>query len=294
MITVNASSAVVVFHNDHFLSEAEPPAVSLFDRGYSHGDAVFETLRAYRGRPFRLDAHLDRMFIGISTLGIACPLSRADIGGVVCEAIDKTGLDAVQVRVTVSRGECGSGIGTADCGRATVTAIARPFVGYPNDAYRHGIATSIVSARRIPNACIPTTFKSANYLPSVLARRELDSRAQLEGLVLSVDGEVVGGTVSNVFMVCEGELHTPALSSGCLPGVTRQAIIELAARLGVPVREHRLLPSVLEDVDELFFTNSLMELLPAAVVAMRSIAAPGPITRRLHAELLELIDSEVR
>jgi branched-subunit amino acid aminotransferase/4-amino-4-deoxychorismate lyase len=152
----------------------------------------------------------------------------------------------------------------------------------------------MVSRRRIPNTCIPSSFKSANYLPCVLARRELDSRGQIEGLVLSIDGELVSGTVSNLFLVRDGVLYTPRLSSGCLPGVTRAAVLELSSRLGISAHEERLEPSALVDVDEVFFTNLVMTLLPVRAIEDRLLAAaPGPITKRLQHALADLIDQEL-
>jgi branched-chain amino acid aminotransferase len=288
-----SGEASAVFIGDRFLDPDEPARISLFDRGYLHGDAVFETLRTYRCRPFRLRAHLDRLLTGARILGIDPPLSVQQMIAVVDEAIARTALDAAHIRVTLSRGPGGPGLGASGCGSPLISVVAGPLRRYPPCAYREGIPTSAVSARRIPGACIPSTFKSANYLPAVLARRELDVRGQTEGLVLSVDGELVGGTVSNLFLVRAGELQTPWLHSSCLPGVTRAAVLELSSELGIRAREQRLELPDLVHADEAFFTNSLMELLPIRAVDGRRLrTVPGAVTERLRGALINLIERE--
>jgi branched-chain amino acid aminotransferase len=290
--TPNAPRAVYL--GERFLDPGERPTVSLFDRGYLLGDSIFETLRCYRGVPFRLEAHLDRFAYGAAVLGMSPHADRAELSSLVREAVDRSGLDSASVRITLSRGEGTGTVSPAACTAPVLSIVVRPLLPYPASAYRDGIASMVVTVRRIPPACIDPAIKCGNYLPSVLGRRELDARNMVEGVQRSVDGDVVGGTVSNVFAVIGGELLTPPLTSGCLPGVTRAAVLALTAATGVPCREQTLRVEDLHDATELFFTNSLMECLPVATLDRQRLSpAPGPVTRRLHEAFQDLVDKEV-
>lgn len=285
--------ATVVYLDGTFLEPHERPTVSLFDRGYLLGDSVFETLRCYRGVPFRLGDHLERFEYSAAVLGIPLPAERVAMGALVREAVARSGLHEAALRITLSRGEGVGTISPASCTAPVLSIVVRPLQPYPAAAYVEGIQSSIVSPRRIPSACIDPAIKCGNYLPSVLARRELEARDMLEGVQLSVDDEVVGGSVSNVFVVAHGRLRTPHPASGCLPGVTRAAVLALAGELGLPWSEDRLRVTDLYAADEMFFTNSLMECLPVAGLDHRRFAAaPGPVTRRLHEALRERIRKE--
>jgi branched-chain amino acid aminotransferase len=267
--------------------------VSLFDRGYLLGDSIFETLRVYGGAPFRLDRHLDRLEYAARVTGIGVPIGREVIVELVDEAIRRGGQGAASIRITVSRGEGPQGISPQGCDHPVLSIVVRELAGYPESAYRTGIRTKIVSARRVPAACLDPAIKCGNYLPGILARRELDADGMIEGVQLGVDGQIVCGTVSNVFLVAGRRLRTPDPTSGCLPGITRAAVLEIAASVGLEPVEERIEPFDLDAADEMFFANSIMECLPVAKCQLHCFGAvPGPATLAVHAALRALIARE--
>lgn len=277
--------SVVVFLRDRFVVPEEAK-VSLFDRGYLYGDAVFETLRSYGGRTFRLFAHLERLEAAARRLGIAPP---RDVDAIVRQALDRFGDGDASVRITLSRGEGAPGITIRGDERPTFSVVVRTFAPRPPDA--PGIASGFATTRKIPRQCLPSELKTANYLSSVLARRELDARGMSEGAQLSIDDRVVSGTASNVFFVdAHGVLVTPDAASGCREGVTREALLELA---GGNIETRPVAAHELATAREIFFCNSLVECLPVASFEGRAFAAaPGPITRRLHSALRARISAE--
>lgn len=289
-----ANPLSTVVHIDGRFTTAADAKVSLLDRAYLFGDSAFDTLRTYQGVPFRLGQHIDRLIHSARVLGIPLAQSRAELAELTQETIQRTGLGDSYVRITLSRGEGGRGLSPVGCEKPVLSIIARPLSLYPAEAYRDGIRSMTVNTRRVPAACLDPSIKCGNYLPSIMARRELDGAGMIEGVQLSVDGIVVCGTVSNLFMVRDGELLTPALASGCLPGVTRAAILELAAEIGLKYSEITLRPADLVAADEMFFCNTLMECLPVAELDGRRFAgAPGDVTRRVQAAWRELVEREV-
>lgn len=288
-----ASFRQVVYLGDRFLEPGEEPRVSLFDRGYLLGDSVFETLRAYKGVPFRLDQHLHRLQYSARVLGIVLPLGLGELRSLVLEAVRRAELDDAYVRVTVSRGEGPPGVSPSQCGQPLLSVIARPLQPYPAEAYARGIRSAVVRARRIPDVCIDSRAKCGNYLPSILGRRELDEQGMIEGVQLAVEGHVCGGTVSNLFVIEGRRLRTPDLASGCLPGITRAVLLELAPGLGLQPVEERLQVEDLTRADEMFFASTLMECLPVASLGEHTFGAvPGPHTLALHGALRSLIERE--
>lgn len=273
----------VVYLGDRFVDPGDA-RVSIFDRGYLFGDSIFETVRAYDGAPFALDAHLDSLVHASECTGIALP-SRSELARLVHEALARSGLESAYLRITVSRGEGGSGIGTLGATAPVLSIIVREHVPYPASAYADGIDAVTLATRKIPAACLDPAMKTGNYLPNILARRELERHGLFEGVVLSVAGAVVSGTVSNLFLVEGGVLRTPDEASGCRPGVTRRIVLDLASALGLDAAVAPISPAELARAEEAFFTNTLMECLPVRHLDGRPLgsAASGSITRRLGA-----------
>ncbi|MCE9545402.1 MAG: aminotransferase class IV, partial [Planctomycetia bacterium] len=249
--------STIVYIDGRFTTASEAK-VSLLDRAYLFGDSVFDTLRTYQGVPFRLGQHLDRLMHSARVLGIPLHQNCAELAELTQETVRRSGLDEAYVRITLSRGEGGRGLSPVGCDQPVLSIIARPLSPYPAEAYRDGIRSMTVNTRRVPAACLDPSIKCGNYLPSIMARRELDVVGMIEGVQLGVNGTVVCGTVSNLFIVRDGELRTPDVASGCLPGVTRAAILELAAEIGLKCIETTLRPADLAAADEMFFCNTLM------------------------------------
>lgn len=282
-----------VYLNGRFLEPGEPATVSLFDRGYTVGDGCFETLRAYRGVPFRLDAHLERLAHSLDVLQIELKQTMPELRDAVLEAVARSGLQDANLRITVSRGEGPSALSLVGADSPTLSVVVRELRPIPDEAYREGIDSMIVTPRKVPAECIDPAVKSNNYLPSILARRELDARGMLEGVMLAVERHVCSGTSGNVFMVKDGALSTPSLDSPCLPGVTRAAIVECAALCGVSAVERRMTVEELYGADEVFFTNSVIECLSVASLdGHRYNVGPETVTATLAQSFRQLVERE--
>jgi branched-chain amino acid aminotransferase len=283
----------VVYLRDRFLAPDEPPLVSLFDRAYLLGDSIFETLRAYHGVPFRLGQHLDRLAYASAVAGITIPLPRPALEHVITTGLVRAGLPDASIRITVSRGLGTGSVSPAGCDDPLLSVVVQQLRPYPPAGYAAGIRTAIVQTRRIPAASIDPGMKCGNYLPSILARREVDARGMLEAIQLGTEDQVVSGTVSNLFLIHGDRLITPDLASGCLPGVTRACVLALANDVGLKATEQRLGVEDVYAADEAFFANTLMECLPICEVdGRRYAAAPGPGTTKVHAALTALIHEE--
>ncbi|WP_157601313.1 aminotransferase class IV [Stigmatella aurantiaca] len=264
------------------------------ERGYLFGDAAFETLRGYGGHVFRLERHLERLAHSAQVLALRLPGSPETLAAQVREAVARSPHTDCAIRVTLSRGEGGAGISTKGFENPVFSITVKPLRSYPEEAYARGIRTRVVGPRKVPPECLDPTIKSGGaYLPSIIARQELDRDGMVEGVQLAVAGHVVSGLVSNIFAVSGRRLLTPDLASGCLPGITREALLQLAPSVGLEPTETRLSLDTLLQADELFFANSLMECLPVQQLNEHSFhPAPGPFTRELRAALHQLIHHE--
>jgi branched-chain amino acid aminotransferase len=276
--------STVVFLGDRFLGADEPALVPLADRGYLHGDSVFATLRALDGRPCAAERHLRRLFAAARCFGVAMPMGEARLTEVMTEAASRVGVPDVTLRVTASRGVGRWGLDTSGSFATTLSVVARPTTAPSEEARTRGVATKILSTRRVPAACLPPSHKTGNYLVSIAARRELEGL--VEGVQLSVDGRVSSGTISNLFLVRDGALITPDESADCRLGVTREMILELAPSLGLRAVEADVRVEDLATADEIFFASSVMLCLPVrrveGVAELRSVES----ALRLHDALL--------
>lgn len=259
-----------------------PPAeakVDLLDRGWLLGDGVFATMRGYGGLCFRPQMHLAALAEGADALGIALPAAPSTIAAVADEAARRTGARDAYVRVTLTRG--------------AFAIVARELDVPTERAYVDGIETMVVKPRRIPPECVDPTFKTTSYAPQIIAWREIEARGIREGIQLALDGTIACGTTSNVFVVKGDVLRTPPVSTGCRPGVTRAAVMEIAQKLGMTVREERIELASLDDADEAFFTSTRVECLPFVWPTARRQVSGFPVTARLRAAFRELVFEEI-
>jgi branched-chain amino acid aminotransferase group I len=258
--------------------ERDRATVSVLDRGFLYGDGLFETVRAYAGTPFQPAEHLARLQASGSVLGIPVP---DGLDKVIAQLIRANGLGDAYVRVTVSRGPHTGALAPDDPPTPTVLVEARPLHPYPVTLYERG-AVAVVSSLPHDGSNPLRRHKTTSYLLSILARREAKQRGADEALLLDPAGNVAEGATSNVFCVRGGELFTPPLDLNILPGVTRATVIDLARRAGIPVREERFRLASLLYANEVFLTNSLMELLPLHFVEDHAFSPiPGPVTQVL-------------
>lgn len=282
----------VVYVNGRFVPQ-EHARISVFDRGFLYGDGVFETLRAYRGRIFRLADHLDRLHRSAKQIHLTVPEAPDKLESLLYETLKRNELPDAILRLTLSRGE-GSGFDIAPDTPPTLVITARPVESLPKARYRDGVSVLLVpdSAPHLPGAA--QQAKSANFLPYILARRMAREADHWDAVLLNHRGEVCDASTSNVFVVHDGTLKTPPLNEYVLAGITRKGVLELALRLGIEAREETILASDLLQADEVFLTNTGIELLPVTRVNDTAIGMgkPGAVTARLHAEFLKSIESE--
>jgi branched-chain amino acid aminotransferase len=262
----------------------ENAKVSVYDRGFLYGDAVFEVLRTYRGAPFALDEHLRRLHRSGERVALTMPASEAVFREEVERAIAEGRNKESYVRIMVTRGSGPLSLDPDTARKPLRVVLVEPVVPPSRDVYARGIAAVTVHTRRTVDETAAAGAKVTNYLANLLAIREAKSRGAQEALVVDGLGNVVEGASSNVFIVKAGRVRTPPESAGILPGITRAHVLDAASRLGIAVDESELKPPDVYAADEVFITSSIRELLPVVQVDEYSIGAgvPGPVSRRVH------------
>ncbi|HET6464940.1 MAG TPA: aminotransferase class IV, partial [Nitrospiria bacterium] len=257
---------------------------------------VFETLRAYHGSLFRLNEHLKRLGKSAQGLEITLPHTLPVLQRHLKETLVVNRLKNALLRICISRG-CGPiGLDPALCQKPTIVIIPRVFNGYSERQYHNGLKIAIVSVRRTPRTVLDPRIKSANFLNNILAKIQAKRARADEGLMLTANGYLTEGSISNFFIVTRGGLYTPTVDLGILAGITRGLVIDLAKQADIPVKETRLRPSDLYKADECFLTNTSMEIMPVAKADGFTIGGgkPGPVTRFLHKAYQKRVRVECR
>jgi branched-chain amino acid aminotransferase len=272
-----------VYLNDRFVPETDA-VVSVFDHGFLYGDGVYETMRAYRGRVLLLAKHLGRLERSASRLHLALPVPIERVGDLVRASIERNRLQDAYIRITVSRGPGEIGLDPALCKTPTLVIISKPFRPYPESFYSDGVEIAIVRTRRNLPEALPPEVKSLNFLNNILAKIEATATGAYDGVMLNHRDELTEATTSNLFVVHNGRLRTPALECGILEGITRGIVLHLAQELALPTEETRLGVADLFGADECFLTNTTLEVLPVTKVNGRPVGSgrPGQVTGRLH------------
>lgn len=284
----------IVYLNGSFVPRSEAK-VSVFDRGYLYGDGVFEGIRQYSGRVFRLEQHLERLYRGARAIALEIPMAPEELRETILETIRRNGLQDAYIRVVVSRGQGDLGLDPRACrSPATVVVIADTISLYPKEVYEQGLEVITCATRRNLPAALNPQIKSLNYLNNILAKIEVVRAGAHEGLMLNQQGYIAEATGDNIFVWLRGTLITPPSHSGILEGVTRQVAIELAAEMELPFREDLLTLYDVYSADECFLTGTAAEIVPVSRVDGRLIGdgKPGPITKRLTARFKEVTVTE--
>lgn len=262
------------------------------DHGLLYGDGLFEGIRIYGGRVFRLDLHLARLAAGARAIGLVLPATAEDLRAIILETARAFGSDEAYVRLLVTRGEGPLGVDPTPCTAPRIVCIVDAIALYPSEIRARGLDLATVSLRRPPSDVLDPRVKSLNYLNSVLSRREARLRGADEALILNLAGQVAEASVANVFVVRGGALATPPACDGALEGITRRSVLELAARLGIPAAERSVGRADLFAAEEVFLTGT-----GARIAAVRSVdgaaigdGAPGPVVRRIDAAFSELVE----
>jgi branched-chain amino acid aminotransferase len=268
--------------------------VSVFDHGLLYGDGVFEGIRIYRRRIFRLDAHLARLHASAHAIGLTLPMDRATLAEMVCAAVRANRQEDGYIRLVVTRGEGPLGLDPKTCPRPCVIVIVTDLAVYPAEQYAAGIRVVTAATRQVPAGSIDPRIKSLNYLKNVLARLEAHEAGAAEALMLNPEGFVAECTADNVFAVRGRAITTPPATEGALDGITRAVIHELAGAAGLGWEEQRMGRYDLYTADECFLTGTGAEIIPVVRLDGRVIGTgrPGPITRELTAAFQDLAASE--
>jgi len=285
--------ASVVYVDGRFVTKDEA-TVSVYDHGFLYGDGVFEGIRAYNGRVFKLREHVDRLFESAHTLQLKIPMSRAQMVDAIVETVRRTGFRDAYIRPVISRGRGDLGIDPRKCPTPSVVIIVDTIQLYPEEAYRRGLRLVTTSTRMRPPDVLNPRIKTCNYLSNIMARLEVNLSGADEGLMLTTQGQVAECTADNVFVVRRGRVETPPVYLGILQGVTRQTVLDLCGTLGVPAVEQVMSLHDVYTADECFLTGTGAELGPVVQVDGRAIGTgtPGPITNRILKAFRELAARE--
>ena len=281
------------------VKDTNDATVAALDRGLLYGDGLFETMRSYRGRVFRLNAHLERLAASAGFLRLQLPYGIAELADAVRSLVDiaRASMPAdgdCYLRLTLTRGPH-TGPLTLDTGQApTVIIHAKELVDYPAEYRRDGMPVCIASIRRNEGSPLPR-HKTLNYLDSLLAKAEAGDRGCAEALLLNNAGELAEGATSNLFWVRDNTVHTPAVEAGLLPGITRGTVIDLCRSLQMPLKEGLFGPEELRGADEIFLTNSLMELMPVRSIDGHAPGCdvPGAVTDLLLKAYRRQVEKEI-
>jgi len=257
--------------------------ISVFDHGLLYGDGIFEGIRAYHGSVFRLKEHIDRLFYSAKAIMLAIPMSRAEMMKAVLDTCRRNKLRDCYIRLVVTRGVGTLGLNPRSCKAPSVIIIAGNIQIYPRELYERGMDIITVPTTRNLHSALNPAIKSLNYLNNILARIEANNSGYEEAIMLNAEGFVAECTVENIFIVNGRKLMTPPLSAGALYGVTREAVMELAAQMGLAVAEPNLTRYDLFNAEECFLTGTGAEIVPVVKIDGRVIGAgkPGPVTKRL-------------
>jgi branched-chain amino acid aminotransferase len=284
---------VHVHLNGRLVAAAEA-CVPVLDRGFLYGDGIFESMRAAAGIVFRFERHWARLRGSAALVGLELPVGAAGLRQEVRDLLETDRLREARVRVTVTRGPGRPGDLAAATGPATRVITAAPFVPLDPGLYAEGVGIAVVDRRQMPREVLDPAIKSTSRLHLVLARREAAARSAFEALLLDASGCLTEGTASNVFLVRGGRLLTPPAPGAGLPGVTREAVLEVAGAAGVACSEEPLPAAALYEADEVFLTNTSWEVLPVRAVDARPVGGgrPGPVTDLLLRGYRDLVRRE--
>jgi branched-chain amino acid aminotransferase len=258
--------------------------VSVFDRGLVLGDGLFETVRAVGGRPQFFALHYQRLAKSAKRLRIALPLTAAGLEETVRGLCAKSRLDDATVRITLTRGRYLGGLAIDPSLPPTLIITVAPVTGLPEGLYRRGVKVIVSDINKAAASGLDSSIKSTNYLANIFAKAQADKRGAYEAILLGPRGEIAELSTSSFFCVKAGKVLTPPLETGILPGITRQVLLRILKREGLPHGEARLFPKDAARMQEAFLCSSVRGLVPITRIDGTKVGdgRPGPIYRRLR------------
>jgi branched-chain amino acid aminotransferase len=265
--------------------------ISVFDHGLLYGDGVFEGMRSYSGRIFRMAEHLDRLWQSAKAILLEIPMSKAEMEQAVYDTLKANDVVDGYVRLVVTRGVGTLGLGPDRCEKPSVIIIAAALALYPAEHYEKGLEIITSSVIRNHPAALSPRIKSLNYLNNILAKIEGMQAGCIEAMMLNHKGEVAECTGDNIFIVRGKQVATPPLEAGILAGITRDAVLELAFREGMNTAEVPLTKHDVYVADEVFLTGSAAEVVPVVKIDGRTIGdgKPGPVSKLLKVKFADLV-----
>jgi branched-chain amino acid aminotransferase len=282
-----------VFIDGEFV-DSKDAKVSIFDHGLLYGDGVFEGIRSYNRKVFRLDEHIDRLYESADAIRLKIPVKKEEFKARILETLKVNDLDNAYIRAVVTRGIGDLGLDPRKCKNPTIFVITDKIALYPEAFYKNGLPIVIAKTRRNHPITVDPRIKSLNYLNNILGRIDAIDAGTEEALMLSLDGYVVECTGDNIFIVKEGKLMTPPSDLGALEGVTQDAVIDLAEKRGIATEYKKMFPEELFKADECFLTGTAAEIIPVVKIDGKKIGTgmPGEITRQLRQDYRKLTGTE--
>ena len=285
--------ALKIYLDGKLVNEDEA-RISVFDHGLLYGDGVFEGIRAYNGRVFKLDEHLQRLYNSARAIMLKIPLDKKEMKQAVLMTLHANELNNAYIRLVVTRGKGDLGLDPRKCPKPTVFIITSKITLYPKELYYKGMEVITVPTIRNLVSAVDPQIKSLNYLNNILAKIEANLAGMPEAIMLNKDGYVVECTGDNIFIVKEGLLITPPTYLGVLAGITRNTIIEIAEKLKIKCKEEVFTRYNLYTADECFLTGTAAEVIPVVKIDGRIIGdgMPGKLSLRLMKEFWALTKRE--
>jgi branched-chain amino acid aminotransferase len=278
-----------IYIDGKFLPKSEAK-ISVFDHGLLYGDGIFEGIRFYNGRVFRLEEHLERLWDSARSIRLEIPISTREMTQALLHTIRENGLREGYIRLIVTRGVGNLGLNPEQCERPSIIIIATTIALYPESLYQKGLTVVTVPTRRTNPGALNPAVKSLNYLNNVMARIEANLSGADEALMLNDAGNVAECTADNIFIIKRGQIFTPPITAGALRGITRAVVFEIAGELGIKVVETDVTRHDVFIADECFLTGTAAEVISVIAVDGRTIGTgkPGPISARMIARFRQL------
>jgi branched-chain amino acid aminotransferase len=281
----------LIYINGKFIP-SEEASVSVFDHGFLYGDGVFEGIRAYGGKVFRLEEHVNRLYDSAQAIMLSIPITKKEMGQAILETMRKNNLLEGYIRPIVTRGVGNLGLDPNSCSAATVLIISQEWGPMYGNLYEVGLTGVTVTVRRNAPDALPPNIKSLNYINNIMAKIEANIKGGNEAIILDAQGRISEGSGDNIFIIKGGKIFTPFTINN-LKGITREAVIELAREKNYEVLERDLGLFDLYTGDEVFVTGTAAEVAPVTKVDGRVIGngKPGPITMELMAAFRDLTNT---
>ena len=279
-----------VYINGEYFAK-EDAKISVFDHGLLYGDGIFEGMRAYSGKVFRHQAHIDRLWNSARAIALEIPMTKEEMMKAVEDTLALNGLTDAYIRLVVTRGAGTLGLNPHNCSDPRVIIITDKITLYPQELYENGMAIVTASTVRTPAAALSPRIKSLNYLNNIMAKMEAQCAGCEEALLLNMKGEIAECTGDNIYIIKDEVIYTPPKDAGILEGITRAAVMDLARELGYEVVEIAQTRHDLYIADECFLTGSAAEVIPVVKIDNRPIGdgKVGPVTKNLITHFRDMI-----